>query len=65
MRAARRQGNRFKSLTVKFKRPFNQPMNQQTMAGRIDGGNAVMVPLEVQRGRRDDAVADPEAVSAS
>jgi hypothetical protein len=31
-------------------------MNQEAMASRVDGGNAIVVPLEVQRGWRDDAV---------
>ena len=37
-------------------RPIDHAVNGQRVPGRIDLGDTAMMPLEVQRGRRDDAV---------
>ena len=49
-------GSRFSSSTREDERAIDQAVNRQRVRRRIDIGHAGMVPLEMQRRGRDDAV---------
>ena len=49
------EGKRFRSSTEYFIGLSTMPWMIETMLGRIDGGNAVVMALEMQARRRDDA----------